>query len=194
MPSSLRLVFAGTPDFAVPHLAACRRGNVDIVAVYTQPDRPAGRGRTLPQSPVKQAALAAGIPVEQPQNFKDAAAQRTVSLGYAPDLVVVVAYGLILPRKVLAIPRLGCWNVHASLLPRWRGAAPIQRATARRRYADRCRSDADGSRSGHRPGAVARRTADRRRTKPAAACMTSSPRSAPKRSPRVSSAWRAARR
>jgi len=120
-------VFAGTPDFAVPHLAACRRDNVDIVAVYTQPDRPAGRGRALAQSPVKQAALAAGIAVEQPENFKDAAARERLR-AYAPDLLVVVAYGLILPKKVLAIPRLGCWNVHASLLPRWRGAAPIQRA------------------------------------------------------------------
>ena len=127
MPVSFRLVFAGTPDFAVPHLAACRRDNVDIVAVYTQPDRPAGRGRALAQSPVKQAALAAGIAVEQPENFKDAAARERLR-AYAPDLLVVVAYGLILPKKVLAIPRLGCWNVHASLLPRWRGAAPIQRA------------------------------------------------------------------
>jgi len=127
MPDRIRLVFAGTPDFAVPHLAACRRDNVDIVAVYTQPDRPAGRGRTLAQSPVKQAALAAGITVEQPDNFKDAGARERLR-AYAPDLLVVVAYGLILPRKVLAIPQLGCWNVHASLLPRWRGAAPIQRA------------------------------------------------------------------
>jgi methionyl-tRNA formyltransferase len=127
MSVTTRLVFAGTPDFAVPHLAACRRNNVDIVAVYTQPDRPAGRGRALAQSPVKQAALAAGITVEQPENFKDAAARERLR-AYAPDLLVVVAYGLILPRKVLAIPRLGCWNVHASLLPRWRGAAPIQRA------------------------------------------------------------------
>ena len=123
----IRLVFAGTPDFAVPHLAACRRGNVEIVAVYTQPDRPAGRGRALAQSPVKQAALAAGIAVEQPENFKDPAARERLR-AYAPDLLVVVAYGLILPKKVLAIPRLGGWNVHASLLPRWRGAAPIQRA------------------------------------------------------------------
>jgi methionyl-tRNA formyltransferase len=120
-------VFAGTPEFAVPHLAACRRANVDIVAVYTQPDRPAGRGRALSASPVKQAALAGGLPVEQPENFRVPGAIERVR-DHAPDLVVVVAYGLILPRKVLAIPRLGCWNVHASLLPRWRGAAPIQRA------------------------------------------------------------------
>jgi methionyl-tRNA formyltransferase len=127
MPASLRLVFAGTPDFAVPHLHACRRDGIDLVAVYTQPDRPAGRGRKLSPSPVKQAALDAGLAVEQPENFEDANARARLA-AYAPDLVVVVAYGLILPRKVLAIPRLGCWNVHASLLPRWRGAAPIQRA------------------------------------------------------------------
>ena len=95
--------------------------------MYTQPDRPAGRGRKLAASPVKTAALAAGIPVEQPESFK-AESDRDRLASYAPDLMVVVAYGLILPRKVLAIPRLGCWNVHASLLPRWRGAAPIQRA------------------------------------------------------------------
>src|ERR1700752_1142965 len=108
----LRLVFAGTPDFAVPHLAACRRGNVEIAGVYTQPDRPAGRGRALAASPVKQAALAAGWPVEQPQTLRDPVARERLR-GYAPDLIVVVAYGLILPKAVLALPRLGCWNVHA---------------------------------------------------------------------------------
>ncbi len=121
-----RLVFAGTPDFAVPGLHACIEGG-DVVAVYTQPDRPAGRGRRLTASPVKQAAVAAGIPVEQPVSLKSAQAQARLR-ALAPDLMVVIAYGLILPRKLLAIPRLGCWNVHASLLPRWRGAAPIQRA------------------------------------------------------------------
>jgi methionyl-tRNA formyltransferase len=124
---SLRLVFAGTPEFAVPCLEACRASGADVVAVYTQPDRPAGRGRKLASSPVKQAALAAGIGVEQPESLKTVEAQQMLA-SYRPDLLVVVAYGLILPRKVLAIPRLGCWNVHASLLPRWRGAAPIQRA------------------------------------------------------------------
>ena len=123
----LRLVFAGTPDFSVPCLAACRASGAEVVAVYTQPDRPAGRGRKLTPSPVKQAALEAGIPVEQPESLKDVAARERLA-AYRPDLMVVVAYGLILPRKVLGIPRLGCWNVHASLLPRWRGAAPIQRA------------------------------------------------------------------
>jgi len=125
--AGLRLVFAGTPEFAVPCLEACRASGADVVAVYTQPDRPAGRGRKLAPSPVKQAALDAGIAVEQPESLKSVEAQNTLS-AYRPDLLVVVAYGLILPRKVLAVPRLGCWNVHASLLPRWRGAAPIQRA------------------------------------------------------------------
>ena len=123
----LRLVFAGTPDFAVPGLRACLSADADVVAVYTQPDRPAGRGRKFAPSPVKQAALETGIAVEQPESLKTAEAQTRLR-EYAADLMVVIAYGLILPRKVLAIPRLGCWNVHASLLPRWRGAAPIQRA------------------------------------------------------------------
>ena len=122
----MKIVFAGTPDFAVPCLRAAARGG-EVVAVYTQPDRPAGRGRGLQASPVKQAAQALGIPVLQPESLRDAAAQAQLR-GFAPELMVVVAYGLILPRKVLAIPRHGCWNVHASLLPRWRGAAPIQRA------------------------------------------------------------------
>ncbi len=127
VPSRLRLAFAGTPEFALPHLAACKNPDVEIVAVYTQPDRPAGRGRQLAPSPVKRAALEARLHIEQPQTLKDPQVQqhlRELDL----DLLVVVAYGLILPRKVLAMPRLGCWNVHASLLPRWRGAAPIQRA------------------------------------------------------------------
>ncbi|HZW51838.1 MAG TPA: methionyl-tRNA formyltransferase [Rudaea sp.] len=127
MPAPLRLVFAGTPEFAAPHLRACLAENVEIAAVYTQPDRPAGRGRTLAASPVKQAALAAGLVVEQPESLKSPDAKARLR-ELNPDLLVVVAYGLILPRAVLAVPRLGCWNVHASLLPRWRGAAPIQRA------------------------------------------------------------------
>lgn len=124
---TLRLVFAGTPEFSVPCFGACRASGAEVVAVYTQPDRPAGRGRKLTPSPVKQAALAAGVPVEQPESLKSIAVQQVLA-DHRPDLLVVVAYGLILPRKVLAIPRLGCWNVHASMLPRWRGAAPIQRA------------------------------------------------------------------
>jgi len=124
---ALRIVFAGTPEFSVACLEACRASGAEVVAVYTQPDRPAGRGRKLTAGPVKQAALAAGIAVEQPDSLKSAEARDALA-AYRPDLLVVVAYGLILPRKVLEIPRLGCWNVHASLLPRWRGAAPIQRA------------------------------------------------------------------
>ena len=124
---SLRVVFAGTPDFAVPCLDAVLGSGADCVAVYTQPDRPAGRGRQLQPSPVKQRALQAGLPVEQPLTLKEAQVQSQLA-AYVPDLMIVVAYGLILPRAVLALPRLGCWNVHASLLPRWRGAAPIQRA------------------------------------------------------------------
>lgn len=127
MTSRPRLVFAGTPEFAVPALQGCRDSGCDVVAVYSQPDRPAGRGRKLTPSPVKQAALAAGIEVCQPNSFRSLAARRELAT-FAPDLMIVVAYGLILSRSVLAIPRLGCWNVHASLLPRWRGAAPIQRA------------------------------------------------------------------
>ena len=128
MSDRLRVVFAGTPEFAVPCLEACRAAaGVEVIAVYTQPDRPAGRGRQLAASAVKQAALAAGLAIEQPESLKAAAVQQRLR-ELAPDLLVVVAYGLILPRAVLAIPRLGCWNVHASLLPRWRGAAPIQRA------------------------------------------------------------------
>ena len=123
---SLRIVFAGTPEFAVPSLRAAARHN-EVVAVYTQPDRPAGRGRGLAPSPVKREALGRGIPVLQPENFK-AAATRAALRALKPDLMIVVAYGLILPQSVLDIPTHGCWNVHASLLPRWRGAAPIQRA------------------------------------------------------------------
>ena len=123
---SLRIVFAGTPAFAVPCLrAAAARGEVG--GVWTQPDRPAGRGRQLAPSPVKMEALARQLPVFQPENFKSAEAREQLR-ALRPDLMVVVAYGLILPQSVLDIPRLGCWNVHASLLPRWRGAAPIQRA------------------------------------------------------------------
>jgi methionyl-tRNA formyltransferase len=123
----LRLVFAGTPDFALPSLAACLASGAEVVAVYTQPDRPAGRGRKLSPSPVKQAAYAAGVPIEQPVSLKAVGAQATLA-ALRPDLLVVVAYGLILPPAVLGLPTHGCWNVHASLLPRWRGAAPIQRA------------------------------------------------------------------
>jgi|SRR5690554_1939607 len=122
----MRIVFAGTPEFAVPSLRAAA-GRGEVVAVYTQPDRPAGRGRQVAFSAVKKEALGRGIEVFQPTTLRSEAAQDQLR-ALAPDLLVVVAYGLILPRAVLEIPRFGCWNVHASLLPRWRGAAPIQRA------------------------------------------------------------------
>jgi methionyl-tRNA formyltransferase len=123
---SLRIVFAGTPAFAVPSLRAAASRN-EVVAVYTQPDRPAGRGRALTPSPVKLEALKRGLPVLQPESLKSQLARDALG-ALQPDLLIVVAYGLILPQKILDIPRHGCWNVHASLLPRWRGAAPIQRA------------------------------------------------------------------
>lgn len=123
----LRIVFAGTPDFAAVHLAALLENNHQVLAVYSQPDRPAGRGKKLAASPVKQLAERHQIPVYQPVTLKDAAAQAELA-ALKPDLMIVVAYGLLLPQAVLDIPRLGCINVHASLLPRWRGAAPIQRA------------------------------------------------------------------
>lgn len=123
---ALRIVFAGTPEFAVPSLVAAAQRN-EVVAVYTQPDRPAGRGRALTPSPVKLEALKRGLPVLQPESLKTELA-RDALRALQPDLMVVVAYGLLLPQSILDIPRYGCWNVHASLLPRWRGAAPIQRA------------------------------------------------------------------
>lgn len=123
----LRIIFAGTPDFSVPPLNALIDAGHQIVAVYTQPDRPSGRGRKLTPSPVKAVAVEYGLPVEQPVSFKDPAEVATLA-AYQADLMVVVAYGLLLPEAVLEVPRLGCVNIHASLLPRWRGAAPIQRA------------------------------------------------------------------
>lgn len=127
MAPGLTVVFAGTPDFAVPAFEAIAASRHRIVAAYTQPDRPSGRGLKLESSPVKGAALARGIPVEQPATLKDPAAIERLA-SWRPDVMVVVAYGLLLPQAVLDVPRLGCLNIHASLLPRWRGAAPIQRA------------------------------------------------------------------
>ncbi|MBF6036644.1 methionyl-tRNA formyltransferase [Pseudomonas sp. P155] len=127
MTEPLRIVFAGTPEFAAEHLKALLSSPYEIVAVYTQPDRPAGRGQKLMPSPVKQLALENNIQVLQPPTLRNADAQAELA-ALKPDLLVVVAYGLILPQVVLDIPRLGCINSHASLLPRWRGAAPIQRA------------------------------------------------------------------
>ncbi|MEN8800817.1 MAG: methionyl-tRNA formyltransferase [Thiogranum sp.] len=123
----MRVVFAGTPDFSVPILQAVLDSRHSVVAVYSQPDRPAGRGRKLTPSPVKQLALQHHIPVFQPASLKGSEAQRELA-ELRPDLMVVVAYGLILPQAVLYLPARGCVNLHASLLPRWRGAAPIQRA------------------------------------------------------------------
>ena len=124
---ALRIVFAGTPEFAVPTLRGLISRGFTPLAVLTQPDRPAGRGRQLQGSPVKNAALEAGIPVLQPGSLKDRAVIQQIK-DFQPDLMIVVAYGLILPPEVLELPSHGCWNIHASLLPRWRGAAPIQRA------------------------------------------------------------------
>jgi methionyl-tRNA formyltransferase len=122
-----KIIFAGTPDFAVPPLRALIASGHQIAAVYTQPDRPAGRGRKLTESPVKKTALEHQLPVRQPHTLREqGAAEELRSL--EADLMIVVAYGLLLPQAVLDAPRLGCVNVHASLLPRWRGAAPIQRA------------------------------------------------------------------
>jgi len=123
----LRIVFAGTPEFASIHLRSLLTTPHDIVGVYTQPDRRSGRGKKLTASPVKQCALNAGIDVFQPDSLRDEAAQSELAQ-LRPDVLVVVAYGLILPQAVLDIPSICCLNVHGSLLPRWRGAAPIQRA------------------------------------------------------------------
>lgn len=121
------IIFAGTPEFAAISLRALINAGHRVIAVYTQPDRPAGRGKKLLASEVKQVALEHGIPVHQPLNFKEEQALETLQSLHA-DLMIVAAYGLILPEPVLCAPRLGCINIHASLLPRWRGAAPIQRA------------------------------------------------------------------
>ncbi|WP_305402962.1 methionyl-tRNA formyltransferase [Photobacterium leiognathi] len=127
MSKPLRIVFAGTPDFAARHLAALLSSQHDVVAVYTQPDRPAGRGKKLTASPVKAIALENDIPVYQPVSLRNEEAQQELAAIDA-DIMVVVAYGLLLPQEVLDTPRLGCINVHGSILPRWRGAAPIQRS------------------------------------------------------------------
>lgn len=123
----MNIIFAGTPEFAARHLDTLIGSEHKILAVYTQPDRPAGRGKKLLASPVKQKALTAGLEVRQPVSLKSEDTQQALA-DLNADLMIVVAYGLILPKAVLDAPRLGCINVHASLLPRWRGAAPIQRA------------------------------------------------------------------
>ncbi|MDG6778943.1 methionyl-tRNA formyltransferase [Thiomicrorhabdus sp. zzn3] len=127
MSAPLRVIFAGTPEFSVAPLQALIDSGHDVIAVYTQPDRPAGRGRKLTASPVKQLALQHEIPVFQPESLRDTEAQQQLA-DLNADIMIVVAYGLILPETVLNTPKYGCLNIHASLLPRWRGAAPIQRA------------------------------------------------------------------
>jgi len=125
--AGIRILFAGTPDFSVPPLQRLIDEGIPPIAVLTQPDRPAGRGRQLAAGPVKQAAIASGIPVHQPSTLRNPAAHDLIA-DLQPDLMIVVAYGLLLPADILQLPKHGCWNIHASLLPRWRGAAPIQRA------------------------------------------------------------------
>lgn len=127
MDRSLAVAFAGTPDFALPTLDAIAASRHRLAVIYTQPDRPAGRGQRVAASPVKERALALGLPVEQPHALGEASAPATLA-SYAPDVMVVVAYGLLLPASILALPPQGCLNIHASLLPRWRGAAPVARA------------------------------------------------------------------
>ena len=127
MQSKARIIFAGSPDFAASTLKALLASQHDVVAVLTQPDRPVGRGRKVQFGPVKEAAMAAGLPVLQPSSLSGEDEQRAL-VDLQPDLLVVVAYGLLLPESVLNIPRVACVNVHASLLPRWRGASPIQTA------------------------------------------------------------------
>lgn len=127
MMKKLNIIFAGTPDFAAQHLQALLNSQHNVIAVYTQPDKPAGRGKKLQASPVKQLAEQNGLPVYQPKSLRKEEAQAELNALNA-DVMVVVAYGLILPKAVLDAPRLGCLNVHGSILPRWRGAAPIQRA------------------------------------------------------------------
>jgi len=123
----LNIIFAGTPDFAAQHLAALINSHHNIVAVYCPPDKPAGRGKKLTACATKVLATEHNLPVEQPTNFKELPAQQTLA-GYKADIMVVVAYGLLLPEVILSTPKLGCINVHGSLLPKWRGAAPIQRS------------------------------------------------------------------
>jgi len=124
---SLKVVYAGTPEFAVPALEALIASKHQVLSVYTQPDRPAGRGRKIQFGPVKKVAVNAGIEVQQPLSFKESETKQTLE-DYNCDVMIVAAYGLILPQQVLDIPKYGCLNIHGSLLPRWRGAAPIQRA------------------------------------------------------------------
>ncbi len=127
MTKPLKIIFAGTPDFAVPALKALHQSEHEIVLVMSQPDKPKGRGRKVIETPVKQYARENALPTLQPTTLKCEETQSIIN-ALAPDVMIVVAYGMLLPKALLSIPRLGCLNIHASLLPRWRGAAPIQRA------------------------------------------------------------------
>ena len=127
MAAELNIAFAGTPEFAARHLLQLIKGPHNVVAALTQPDRPSGRGKKLQPSPVKAVALESGTPIWQPETLKSPDSSAKLA-GFDADILIVVAYGLILPAEILSTPRLGCINVHASLLPRWRGAAPVQRA------------------------------------------------------------------
>lgn len=127
MTAPLKIVFAGTPEFGLPCLNAIIQEDLQLQAIYTQPDRPAGRGRSMQHSAIKDWGIQHNIPIYQPQNFKDPESVATLQ-SLQPDLMVVIAYGLILPKPILEIPKFGCINVHASILPRWRGASPIQHA------------------------------------------------------------------
>ena len=141
--STLNIIFAGTPDFAAQHLQALLDSEHNVIAVYTQPDKPAGRGKKLQASPVKQLAEQHQIPVYQPKSLRKEESQAELKALNA-DVMVVVAYGSILPQAVLEAPKYGCLNVHGSILPRWRGAAPIQRANLGRRSTNRRDDYADG--------------------------------------------------
>lgn len=145
----MRVVFMGTPDFAVPSLQALLDAGHEVAAVYTQPDKPQGRKQVLTAPPVKELALQHNIPVYQPATLKNEDEQARLR-ELAPEVIIVVAYGKLLPKAVLDIPPHGCINVHGSLLPRWRGAAPIQWAGHRRRRKGGRHHHADGGGSGHR--------------------------------------------
>ena len=159
---SLRIVFMGTPAFAVPTLAEIVGAGHEVVAVYAQPPRAAGRGMADRKSPVQAFAEAAGLPVLTPVNFK-ADADRATFAGHAADAAVVVAYGLLLPAAVLEAPRLGCFNLHPSKLPRWRGAAPVQRPIMAGDTRDGGNGDAHGAGAGYGTRLPRRAGADRRR-------------------------------
>ena len=174
---ALRVVFMGTPDFAVPTLTKIVEAGHDVVAVYTRPPQPAGRGMAEQPSPVHEAARELGIPIVMPRTLKIPAAKRS-SPTHRADVAVVVAYGLILPKPILDAPRHGCLNLHASALPRWRGAAPIERAIMAGDTRDGRHGDAHGGRARHRPDLPRRAHRRSAQTRPRANCATGWRRSA----------------